>query len=143
MYYKNGILKLSKERYTTFIHLLYIYLSFNHLSECHNHTVKHVCTCALIGASLSELHIDHNKRPNIRNNCGYACMYVCICTCVSLTCVCCTLVSESERPLYALKYFMYSGILMWFMCVTSKCGIAKPFEARSNSLSAMKKKTDR
>ena len=69
----------------------------------------------IIRVSLSELHIDHDNVPRMRNNGMYLCIYLSIYLCIIYPAF---VAPWFLRSVYALKCSMYSGILMcscvWF-----------------------------
>ena len=65
----------------------------------------------VIGASLSEPHIDHDS-----SSCMYVCMYVCVYVCIYVsnifTCICRTLVPKIHVRTDMLHVFWYIDVLM-------------------------------
>ena len=44
-----------------------------------------LCSCFIIGASLSKPHIDHDNGPLARNNGIYPCIFLCMYVCIYLS----------------------------------------------------------
>ena len=62
----------------------------------------------LIGANLSEPHIDHDNSPCARNNGIYVCSYLSIYVCIIYPVF---VAPWFPRSVYTLKYSMYFSIL--------------------------------